>query len=209
MTGLLEYQKLDLITRGCIDDTSQYLMKLWIRSKGRIEDPNLFQGVAPHFVRLSGDVPEDDTPEILFVGKKSLLGRSRQAAHKNAGDRRKFFDPDFRTTVREKFVRAIHEPTLLTIQDEFAADDGIIIMTYECFNLCWYAGDTPYLITYSNLLHQTCLESPSSHEHLSGCSLRQRDPVLWNKAGLSSAGLENRYAKTHRPTDNAATNLSL
>ncbi|WP_395175781.1 hypothetical protein [Roseibium alexandrii] len=180
MNGHLEYQKLDLITRGCIDDTAQYLLRLWIQSEGRIEDPNLFEGVAPHFVRLSGNVPDDDSPEILFVGRKSLLGQSRQAARKNAGDRRRLFDPVFRSAIRENFKRAITEPTLQIVQDEFAADDGPNLMTYERITLCWTAGDMPYLITYSKLVHRACLVSPSNPEHPTGCSLRQPNPALWN-----------------------------
>lgn len=88
MTCTVIDQSCTLVDRGCVDDTAQYLLNLWLRTKGQITDPNLFEGVAPRFVRLSGHVPENDSPEIQFVGRKSLLGRSVRAARQRTEDRK-------------------------------------------------------------------------------------------------------------------------
>ena len=208
MTGHIEDQALELITRGCIDDTAQYLLRLWIRSQGKIEDPNLFQGVAPHFVRLSGNVPVNDSPEILFVGRKSLMGREIAAAPKSRTDRRQFFKSDFRQAVRDAFARALDEPVLQIVQDEFAADRGMCILTYERINLSWRTTDgTPYLFSYSKLIHKSHGDRLPNPEDWLGYSPLQRGDHQWMMADLPSEGRDSGTLRNHKPSDSASPNL--
>lgn len=164
MSCFVTDQPCSLVERGCVDETAQYLLTLWARTKGKIENPNLFAGVAPHFVRFSGSVPANNSPEILFVGKQSLLGRSVKSARGMKIDRRELFDADHRKTIRNGFEGALWRPTLQLVQDTFATDDGPCKMTYERITLSWNAGKIPFLFSYSKLLDSSRLERQSHQE---------------------------------------------
>lgn len=169
MKRYVENQPCSLVARGCIDDTAQYLLTLWQRTSGVIESPNLFEGVAPFFVRLSGHIPTNDSPEILFVGKHSLLGRSAKNARRSGNDRRNFFDPDYRRMVRQGFEQALWEPTCQLIQDSFETDVGPCLMTYDRITLSWKAKQTQFIFSYSRLLDIYPLKRQShqalDHDH--------------------------------------------
>lgn len=183
MTCSIITQPCDLVEKGCVDDTAQYLLKLWLRTKGQITDPNTFEGVAPRFVRLSGYVPEHDSPEIKFVGRLSLLGRSVKTARERRDDRRQLFDPEHRKTVRDGFELALWQPTLQLVQDSFETDRGLCKMTYERISLSWSAGNIPFIFSYSKLLDAVFLE-PRSHDEPDDDCLQQRpDPGLWRQEG--------------------------
>ncbi len=181
MTCNIVNQPCDLVEKGCVDETAQHLLKLWLRTKGQISDPNLFEGVAPSFVRLSGYVPENDSPEIQFVGRYSLLGRSVKAAREKRDDRRTLFDPEHRKVIRDGFELALWQPTLQLVQDSFETDQGQCQMTYERITLSWSAGTIPFIFSYSKLLDVVVLE-PQSHDepdydHL----LQPPDQGLWRQ----------------------------
>lgn len=181
MTCNIADQPCDLVEKGCVDETAQYLLKLWLRTKGQIADPNVFEGVAPSFVRLSGHVPKDDSPEIQFVGRRSLLGRSVRAARERRDDRRKLFDPEHRKIVRDGFELALWQPTLQLVQDSFETDQGLCKMTYERISLSWNAGCIPFIFSYSKLLDTVVLE-PVSHDELDDDYLQQQPgPDLWRQ----------------------------
>lgn len=178
----------DLIDRGYVDERAKYLLTLWRQTKGEIEDPNLFEGIAPYLVRFAGHVPETDSPEIQFVGRASLLGRSVKLARRTKSDRRKLFKTEHRKTLRAGFELALREPTLQLVQDDFATDDGLCKMTYEKLSLRWNANGIPFLFSYSKLLNISPLERLSHPAAVHDRLQLRPDQGLWRQAGLPTEG---------------------
>ncbi len=174
MSGQIEKLNVDLVSRGCVDPIAQHLLTLWNRSRGIIDHHNIFAGVSPHFVRLSGNIPDQDSPEILFVGRNSLLGREIKESKKASRDRRLFFEPGYRRAMSRSYLEALDTPALHTVQDAFNPDRGPAILTYDRITLPWRTvGGQLFLISYSKLLDKLPATGPSNPEHCSDYLLRQ------------------------------------
>lgn len=179
MTSEIHTQNIDLVSKGWIGVKAQHLLTTWYRTDGLIDDPNVFAGIAPHFVRLAGHVPENDSPEILFVGCKSLLGREIRSSRRLKSDRRSLFRPDYRRATRDGFEQALHEPVLQEIQDVFFPDSGPSVLLYGKLTICWRTtAGTPYLISYSKLLGKRALDHPSNRERPHDYSTRPPGRML-------------------------------
>ncbi len=177
----------DLVDRGYVDEKAKHLLSLWRRTSGEITDPDLFQGIAPYLVRFTGHVPEADTPEIQFVGRASLLGKSVKLARRAKTDRRKLFSAEHRKVLRDGFELALSEPTLQLVQDDFFTDEGHCKMTYEKLSLRWNANGIPFLFSYSKLLNISPLEH-RSHQATELDHLQPRpNPGLWRQADRPTA----------------------
>lgn len=185
MSSDIHTQNIDLISKGWIGEKAQHLLTTWRRTGGIIDDPNVFAGIAPHFVRLAGHVPENDSPEILFVGRQSLLGREIRSSRRLKTDRRSLFRPDYRRATRDGFEHALYEPVLQEIQDVFYPDSGPSVLLYGKLTTCWRTmSGVPYLISYSKLLGKRALDHPSNREHPLDYSTRQPGRMLSLPAAL-------------------------
>lgn len=192
---------------GAAGEKAQHLLKRWYRSNGVISDPNLFEGVAPYIVRLSGDIPADDSPKILFVGKKSLLGKEIKRSRSKDCDSRQFFRPEYRLSVQKSYRDAQEAPTLHVVQDVFQPDTGTSVLTYERITLPWRTlSGSLYLITYSNLVNKRLLTLQSNPARHFYYSRPRPNRILSLPAACPNEAHLSKFAQIHKQVGNALTN---
>lgn len=151
MTNYAEQQPLGMIERGLANDTAQFIMRIWKEHQSSLSIPDELTRVSPDLLLMAGECAPENSPEILFVGKRTLLGKLLPS-HRSTRPR-SLIDHSFRRLVHRGYTASIEgEPYFDTIGTDCVAEGHPFHIVYDRLLLPWRLR--------SGLLHLTCLTIP-------------------------------------------------
>lgn len=127
------------VERGFADDRACDMLRNWILSRSELDGPQSLTSHSDHLLLFSGEIPDEDSPEILFVGRKTLLGKLLPETVSSEHNLAKaLIDRGFRENVRDGYEEAISgEPVYQVISTSSGLPNGIQSLTYERILLPW------------------------------------------------------------------------
>lgn len=135
MEQFVERLPLEGLDRGLFGDVSSQLMRIWHSTNG-ILTPE-YKPILPYLLNLSARAKTNDVPEILQIGRRSLMANVFGSDWALApADERSEISPEFRGFVAEGYHRAIAdlEPQLDIVSSPLELPGGNTIwVTYTRF----------------------------------------------------------------------------
>ena len=198
--------KLHDLEAGGADDLAKYLFDVWKNQRGEPGIPKELGKVAPNLLLMAGEAKPGDSPDLLFVGDKTMLARILPQT--TAADTPKDMMPtDFRSFVHEGFHRAISGEPNYDLVSTIAYPDGQPVrLVYERLILPFRlkTGMT-HLVNYVIERETVQLNGLANPEAKAIYSKRSPSRGRLLPAAVPIVSPQDELRSSHRPADSALT----
>ncbi|UES51602.1 hypothetical protein [Roseibium aggregatum] len=198
--------KLQDLETGNADDLAKFLFNVWKKQRGEPGIPAELGKVAQNLLLMAGEAAEGDSPDLLFVGDKTML--ARVLPQTTEADAPKDMMPtDFRSFVHEGFHRAISgEPNYDLVSTIAYPDGNPVRLVYERLILPFrLKTGLVHLVNYvieREIVQLNGLTNPEA-KAIYSTPLPSRGRL--SPVAVPTVSLQGELPNTHKPADSALT----
>lgn len=183
--NFVETLPVHMIRHGHADDLAQHLLKVWERTRGERTFPMEIAPLCQHFLVMAGEADQGDSPDILHVGDRTLLGKIMPGTTASDEEQpRELMPTAFRNLVHKGYHKAISgEPNYDMIATDYAPNSQPMRITYERLILPWQLKTgVIQLVCYVIPREIRQLGDPTNHVPTKPYSPPLQDPGQWSRA---------------------------
>lgn len=172
MSAFVERNIVDLIDRGCADETAQFLFRTWRENKGMMPPSSAFIEISPFLVIFDDNCSQGDSPDILFYGDQTLFShRYPEAEDFEEANPKQLLNEDYRHLVCAGYQDALNgDPIFETIGTGSLLGPAKPEIIYDRLVLRFRKKVGSYLVSYTIKRDEKWLFPQSSHSSLIGYS---------------------------------------